>query len=47
MHSKCYILKKNSSLYPLPELHQKISLLATKQNVSLNTFVEQALEKVV
>lgn len=29
-----------------PELHQKISLLATKQNVSLNTFVEQALEKV-
>ncbi|MDJ0744522.1 MAG: type II toxin-antitoxin system HicB family antitoxin [Xenococcaceae cyanobacterium MO_167.B27] len=30
-----------------PELHRKIALLATKQNVSLNTFVEQVLEKVV
>ncbi len=29
-----------------PELHRKIALLANKQNVSLNTFVEQALEKV-
>lgn len=30
-----------------PELHRKIALLATKQNVSLNTFVEKTLEKVV
>ena len=30
-----------------PELHRKIALLANKQNVSLNTFVEQILEKVV
>ena len=30
-----------------PELHRKIALLAAKQNVSLNTFVEQTLEKVV
>ena len=30
-----------------PELHRKIALLATKQNVSLNTFVEQALKKFV
>jgi predicted HicB family RNase H-like nuclease len=28
-----------------PELHRKISIEAKKQNVSLNTFVEQALTK--
>ncbi|MDJ0596298.1 MAG: type II toxin-antitoxin system HicB family antitoxin [Pleurocapsa sp. MO_226.B13] len=30
-----------------PELHRKISLEAKKQNMSLNTFVEQTLEKSV
>ena len=30
-----------------PELHRKISLTAKKQNISLNTFVEQTLEKEV
>ncbi len=30
-----------------PELHRKISLEAKKQNISLNTFVEQTLEKSV
>lgn len=30
-----------------PELHRKISLTAKKQNVSLNTFVEQTLQKAV
>lgn len=30
-----------------PELHRKISLTAKKQNVSLNTFVEQTLKKEV
>ena len=30
-----------------PELHRKITLKAKKHNVSLNTFVEQALEKTV
>ena len=30
-----------------PELHRKISLKAKKQKLSLNTFVEQALEKIV
>ena len=30
-----------------PELHRKISLEAKKHNVSLNSFVEQALEKTV
>ena len=30
-----------------PELHRKISLNAKKHNVSLNTFVEQSLEKTV
>ncbi|WP_319423226.1 type II toxin-antitoxin system HicB family antitoxin [Pleurocapsa sp. FMAR1] len=30
-----------------PELHRQITLKAKKQNVSLNTFVEQALERIV
>lgn len=30
-----------------PELHRKISIEAKKQNLSLNSFVEQALEKTV
>ena len=30
-----------------PELHRKISLKAKKQKLSLNTFVEQALENIV
>ena len=30
-----------------PELHRKISLQAKKHHVSLNTFIEQALEKTV
>ncbi|MBE9047261.1 type II toxin-antitoxin system HicB family antitoxin [Pleurocapsales cyanobacterium LEGE 10410] len=30
-----------------PELHRKISLKAKKQNISLNAFVEQTLEKTV
>ena len=30
-----------------PELHRRISLEAKKCNISLNTFVEQALEKTV
>ena len=30
-----------------PELHRKISIEAKKQNLSLNSFVEQALEKKV
>ena len=30
-----------------PELHQKISLEAKKQNISLDTFVQQTLEKSV
>lgn len=30
-----------------PELHRKISLKAKKQKLSLNSFVEQALEKIV
>lgn len=30
-----------------PELHQKISIKAKKQNISLNTFVEQTLSREV
>ena len=30
-----------------PELHRKVSVQAKKQNLSLNSFVEQALEKTV
>lgn len=30
-----------------PELHRKISIQATKQNVSLNKFIEQELTKIV
>ena len=30
-----------------PELHRKISIEAKKQNLSLNSFVEQTLEKTV
>ncbi len=30
-----------------PELHRKISIEAKKQNISLNRFIEQELEKIV
>ena len=30
-----------------PELHRKISIEAKKRNISLNSFVEQALEKIL